>query len=309
MSLRLSTAIHPPSKQALPGHHDAMWEVAKGVDFDRDTEVPTDSDGSSQSDIGFSSGRANTSSTLRSVSSLSAEQLVDSPRTPASRRSSSHALLYLHVDEEGRVQVVDSRPKQLALTPSKRSVLSQIASPSIGMPPGLSLDTPHTPPPGLSLLLETGSISADASASEYSDAGCPTSSFVWTVDARKLVSDHKVIVSPSFEVELAAQTVPFKVILTPKEVTLRKGGQSFKRSRGMGSIQLKCESAGDFAEMAQVKFSVGRSLSRGPVLHDFGQSGVCSLKSEIDTWNFTQAVDEASQSFDIRIEILCNKGA
>merc|ERR1712124_15265 len=130
-----------------------------------------------------------------------------------------------------------------------------------------------------------------------------TNTISWAVDARKLNSDHKVIVSQTCELHLKGRPVPFKVILTPKEVTNRKGGQSFKRSRGVGSIQLKCDSEEPFTEVVRVKFSVGRSLSRGPVVHDFSQTGVCSLKSDQENWDFSKAVDRASQKFDIRVQV------
>eukprot|EP00929_Paragymnodinium_shiwhaense_P101540 TRINITY_DN646_c0_g1_i1.p1 TRINITY_DN646_c0_g1~~TRINITY_DN646_c0_g1_i1.p1 ORF type:complete len:306 (-),score=35.31 TRINITY_DN646_c0_g1_i1:328-1245(-) len=286
-------------------------KLTKVMDFERDTAVPTDSDSSSRSDAGCFSGRAERryhKSAGRSIATSSVDKLTVS-------LVNSGSPLWLALDAEGRWQAVESPEQELTDTPTMASMLipNTSFSPCPPLPRGLSSEAPILPPPGLFLLpMDTAPGAQDALATEYSDAGCPgmmmRGTIEWKVDARKLVSEYKVVVSPSFDVQLAARSVPFKVILAPKEIASRKGGQSFKRSRGKGSIQLKCESADDFTELVEVKFSVGRSLPRGPIVHDFSDSGVCGLPSERGHWNFAHAVDPTSQTVDIRINILC-KGA
>lgn len=61
----------------------------------------------------------------------------------------------------------------------------------------------------------------------------------WTVDARKLKASDKVAVSPAFQVPTAPGN--FRMMLLPKVVDDRKGGASFKRAKGKGLVQVKCE--------------------------------------------------------------------
>eukprot|EP00929_Paragymnodinium_shiwhaense_P096645 TRINITY_DN5829_c0_g1_i1.p1 TRINITY_DN5829_c0_g1~~TRINITY_DN5829_c0_g1_i1.p1 ORF type:complete len:303 (-),score=45.61 TRINITY_DN5829_c0_g1_i1:261-1169(-) len=299
MLSRFAAVAGSASTVALYRSDDALRKAAvKAFDFDVETDVPTDSDESSHGDMGCRTAVA------RSTSSFSSS-LEDSP-TKTGSRMSTYGPLWLITDSRGCVQVVESAVKPTRPTPQRANVLNLASclSPAIRPPPGLWL--PTSPQPGLSLPTPAASESRDTSPSECSYAACAEASTIaWTVDARKLDSDNKVIVSPSFDVDVAGQTVPFKVILTPKETVVKKGGPSFKRSKGHGTIQLKCESAGAFAKPVEIKFAVGRSGLKGPVVHDFDNAGVCTLKRQKAHWNFSQAVDAPSQTFDIRIEILC----
>jgi hypothetical protein len=122
----------------------------------------------------------------------------------------------------------------------------------------------------------------------------------WTVDARKLNSKDNVVVSPSFDL-LLAQPTPFKIMLRPKEMSSRKGGHSFQKSRGLGIVLLKCEVGlpDGFANLT-LRSSVGRAPFARNQVHDFSQSGVCSMSQE---WSFSQAVNEATRSFIVKVEV------
>jgi len=136
----------------------------------------------------------------------------------------------------------------------------------------------------------------------------------WTVDAKKLKGSDKVAVSPSFE--LADYPGNFKIMLVPKAVSDRKGGASFKKAKGRGYVQLKCEAAleGETAAGTMtLRASVGtgnpqdeQEPPRGPVSHNFAECGVCCLSSmkQQEEWNFSKAVDEASQTFEVCLELL-----
>lgn len=294
----------------------ASFETGKKTadPHDLDTEVPTDSERSSLSDLGLATSLSSFSASVASTSST--PDRTTSPRTPESyssggfpdRATSFNEHLepkWLIIDSMGRLQVVQKPQSNVPSPTLTSSSQTDLLSP----PPGLPLETAVLPPPpGLPVPVKLATPDPKPSWQDSPPSseteGDSTNTILWSIDSRKLNSDHKVIVSPSFELELMGRPVPFKVMLTPKEVTNRKGGQSFKRSRGVGSIQLKCESVEDFTEVVSVKFSVGRSLARGPVVHDFSQTGVCSLKSDQENWDFTKAVDRVSQSFDIRVQIL-----
>merc|ERR1712139_312928 len=66
----------------------------------------------------------------------------------------------------------------------------------------------------------------------------------WTVDARKLRSNHKQLMSPPFELSLGPQNTNalFKMGIYPKEE-----GSSFQKANGHGRVQVKCESEPDKA--------------------------------------------------------------
>lgn len=233
------------------------------------------------------------------------------PRTPQSDSSgdcsaapTTFALLepkWLALDSAGLLQVVDKsvsseRTKESSPAPagSQESMIGSIAP-----PPGVFTDGVVSPPPGSHL----ASLAEPVVTPEPKAEMGPTNTIAWVVDARKLSSDHKVLVSPSFELALAGRIVSFKVFLTSREVTSRKGGHSFKKSRGIGSLQLKCETLSSLTDSVDVTFSVGSGFASGSVVHDFAQTGICSLKGDRDNLDFTKAVDRVSQSFEICVQI------
>eukprot|EP00927_Polykrikos_kofoidii_P073613 TRINITY_DN69630_c0_g1_i1.p1 TRINITY_DN69630_c0_g1~~TRINITY_DN69630_c0_g1_i1.p1 ORF type:complete len:452 (+),score=60.57 TRINITY_DN69630_c0_g1_i1:72-1427(+) len=142
----------------------------------------------------------------------------------------------------------------------------------------------------------------------------------WNVDARKLKVKDKVAVSPSFEFN---DDIPgtFRMMLLPTAVSERKGGASFKKAKGKGSVHVKCESSLDDVHdrILAITFSlrglneddshctddVPRQLTapRGPVMHNFKDSGMCSLPKDQEEWDFGKATDDETQSFVVLLEI------
>jgi len=144
------------------------------------------------------------------------------------------------------------------------------------------------------------------------------SSFVyWTVDAKKLRSNDRLTVSPLFKLcdgHADAPPLPFKMTVTPKVVSDGKGGASFRKAKGKSIIQLKCEAPREDMESYPIRFYLSawsgreedpRTLpERGPVTCNFAQSGICGLPKDCEIWDFPEAVDQASQTFVICLEVL-----
>lgn len=136
----------------------------------------------------------------------------------------------------------------------------------------------------------------------------------WTVDGRKLRGNDKQAVSPPFDLSLGTHgSVTFKMMLYPKTVADGRGGASFKKAKGCGYVQLKCEAELTEA-LAQVNFRLGIGSgdtiqeSRGPVCHNFAQSAVAGLPRDQEEWDFMQVLDENSQTFVVTLEIVPRAG-
>eukprot|EP00747_Dinoflagellata_sp_TGD_P072269 gnl/TRDRNA2_/TRDRNA2_157408_c4_seq5.p1 gnl/TRDRNA2_/TRDRNA2_157408_c4~~gnl/TRDRNA2_/TRDRNA2_157408_c4_seq5.p1 ORF type:complete len:274 (-),score=42.22 gnl/TRDRNA2_/TRDRNA2_157408_c4_seq5:136-876(-) len=136
----------------------------------------------------------------------------------------------------------------------------------------------------------------------------------WTVDARKLRSTDREAVSPPFELSLSP--VQFKMVMRPKASSDGKGGSSFKKSGGRGTLELRCLSKVDTGSGLTVKFRVaigsGSDLStqeafRGPVRHDFAEKPICGLPEGQEEWDFARAVDQETQTFTICLENLMSQ--
>merc|ERR1719210_698683 len=101
----------------------------------------------------------------------------------------------------------------------------------------------------------------------------------WTVDARKLVSMDREHVSPAFDLSFG-EPVQFKMIMRPKVMSDEKGGGSFKKARGRGTIKLRCLNDVDTSVRPVVNFRIAvgsgdpakQAKPRGPVRHDFSES-------------------------------------
>jgi hypothetical protein len=131
----------------------------------------------------------------------------------------------------------------------------------------------------------------------------------WIVDARKLRGNDKQAVSPSFDLNCGGRTLPFKMMIYPKQVTDQKGGASFKKSRGRGSVTIKCEAdltAGSTPLSFRIYTGTGamKQPPRGPVEHDFSASAVCTLPRNIEEWDFAEVQDKASSTFVVGLEVL-----
>lgn len=143
-----------------------------------------------------------------------------------------------------------------------------------------------------------------AKSVECSEAADGSTIVRWAVDARKLTANDKSIVSPTFEV---GSKLPgtFRIMLHPSRFSKR--GVTFKSSEGKGSISLKCDSPPETESMTQIQFFIGDGKTeapRGPVMHDFSQSGVCSLPKDREEWDFTKEVDRASKMLFVCVQIL-----
>jgi hypothetical protein len=140
----------------------------------------------------------------------------------------------------------------------------------------------------------------------------------WTVDARKLKVKDKVAVSPPFELrneKNSAADIPgtFRLMLHPKAVTERKGGGSFRKAKGKGTITVKCESPDGliYDGAVAVKISVGNGSDddteppRGPMQHNFAESSIFSLPCDQDEWDFDRAKNEETSTFVVCLEVTC----
>eukprot|EP00425_Heterocapsa_triquetra_P030168 CAMPEP_0195099108 /NCGR_PEP_ID=MMETSP0448-20130528/58079_1 /TAXON_ID=66468 /ORGANISM="Heterocapsa triquestra, Strain CCMP 448" /LENGTH=361 /DNA_ID=CAMNT_0040133937 /DNA_START=70 /DNA_END=1155 /DNA_ORIENTATION=- len=129
----------------------------------------------------------------------------------------------------------------------------------------------------------------------------------WAVDAKRLRGSDKGLVSPPFELPFSTPA-PFKVMLSPK------GGMSFGKAAGKGSIVLKCgiamENSVDSTRLVKFSLISGKSMdgtlncARGPIRHNFAENGVCNLPKSQQEWDFGKAVNDSSQSVIVCIEIL-----
>jgi len=111
----------------------------------------------------------------------------------------------------------------------------------------------------------------------------------WPVAVARLKSSDKQIVSPAFEA-----------------MGNGKGESGFRKAKGRGHIELKCE-VGSAATLPAMVFSFTiNGICRGPVIHDFTGAPVACLPRETE-WNFLGAVDKSSptqnQTFTVHLDI------
>jgi hypothetical protein len=131
------------------------------------------------------------------------------------------------------------------------------------------------------------------------------------VDARKLKGNDKQAVSPAFELSFGPEfpNVTFKMMIYPKVSSDAKGGASFKKGKGKGYVQLKCEAELSEA-VAQVAVRIGCGADaltqpmRGPIRHNFSHSAVCGLPKDQEEWDFNTVVNPDSQTFLVLLEIV-----
>jgi len=134
----------------------------------------------------------------------------------------------------------------------------------------------------------------------------------WVVSARKLSSnDSHPHVSPAFDLSFgpACPRASFKMLIYPLVVNDKKGGASFKKAGGRGYVELACEETLP-ASVPEVRFRIGigsgekRSAARGPVAHNFAERAVSGLPKKQGLWDFHTAVDKASNTFVVCLEVL-----
>eukprot|EP00928_Gymnodinium_smaydae_P040341 TRINITY_DN27368_c0_g1_i2.p1 TRINITY_DN27368_c0_g1~~TRINITY_DN27368_c0_g1_i2.p1 ORF type:complete len:597 (+),score=119.28 TRINITY_DN27368_c0_g1_i2:46-1791(+) len=128
---------------------------------------------------------------------------------------------------------------------------------------------------------------------------------LWTIDAGKLKGHERQSVSPSFQLPTNLDA-NFRLVLCPKLNPDSKGGASFKKASGWGSVQLKCEASSGIATFL-LSVSDGRPdyrrQPRGPVTHNFAMQSTCGLPKEQEQWDFNKVVDEATQTFVVHLDI------
>jgi hypothetical protein len=130
----------------------------------------------------------------------------------------------------------------------------------------------------------------------------------WSMDARKLRSNDKHAVSPSFELPIKdGPKGPFKIIMQPKPTSLGHGGECFKKSKGRGMLQLKCESD-EFDPCTSLTFSfaIGRGITMQgpctPFTHDFAANAMAEACRTVE-WDFAAAVEAGAQTLDVELRI------
>lgn len=154
--------------------------------------------------------------------------------------------------------------------------------------------------------LEEASNSAPSNLASGSALSDKQASFQWTVDAKKLRGNDRSVVSRPFTLSRDGTFVgaTFKMMLYAKTLREGKGGQSFKMSRGRGSLQLKCERDLGQESLLNIRFSIGGvgGLPRHEksLRHDFAQSAACTTQD----WDFSKGVDEVTQTFVVSVELL-----
>jgi hypothetical protein len=134
----------------------------------------------------------------------------------------------------------------------------------------------------------------------------------WNVDARKLRGSCKQAVSPPFDLNFGSHfpRVPFKIVIYPKSVNDGKGGACFKKARGRGFLQLKCEAqlSGETVANVTFRFSLGsgkrkQDIHTTEISHNFAAYATCDTCRTME-WDFNEAVDEDSGTFSVQLEIV-----
>lgn len=132
----------------------------------------------------------------------------------------------------------------------------------------------------------------------------------WTVDARKLKSSDREAVSPGFALGFP-RPVQFKMVIRPSAVHGSRGGASFKKAKGKGSVELRCLEQVERGRDPPLNFRIavgsGRNFGeapRGPVRHDFSERATCGLPDNLKEWDFSRHVDHETQMLSICLEIL-----
>jgi len=133
----------------------------------------------------------------------------------------------------------------------------------------------------------------------------------WAVKARILGTSDKSVVSPEFLIDVpGVGACPFRMVLVPRAKGDSKGAGSFRKAKGHGKIELKCEAElPEHVPPFKVFLWIGETpcLARGPVQQRFAQQSVCSLPREDDDWDFAAVVDD-SDSFVVHA-LLSSKSA
>eukprot|EP00933_Yihiella_yeosuensis_P075449 TRINITY_DN8485_c0_g1_i4.p1 TRINITY_DN8485_c0_g1~~TRINITY_DN8485_c0_g1_i4.p1 ORF type:complete len:546 (-),score=103.62 TRINITY_DN8485_c0_g1_i4:248-1885(-) len=208
--------------------------------------------------------------------------------------------------------------------PRQTLVLDEVIIPDSTMSPHLALGTPQQlPPPPFAPapVVKAASIPAPPAAPPVEDTealppsgdlaanmikctdstGGGSTYVHWAVDAKKLYSTDARIVSPQFMINVPEYgPLPFKVSLHAKLVINNKRGGGFKKAKGKGSVELKCE-APHLDSSLELAFTIrcGRGATlqppRGPILNNFTEKSCAGLPEGKDEWDF-RSIAEGSGS-------------
>jgi len=139
-------------------------------------------------------------------------------------------------------------------------------------------------------------------------AGSGWSRVQWAVDARKLDGKDKHAVSPSFLIDLPKHgPASFRIQLYPRPTNQGRGGEGFKKAKGRGRIELKCESILS-QDVDAVTFCIGigigskQQTTRGPVSVNFLENTCGGLPKAEEEWEFAHAIDD-SRTFLVYVEL------
>lgn len=128
----------------------------------------------------------------------------------------------------------------------------------------------------------------------------------WTVDARVLKSSDREKVSPPFEVSMDGQEIQFKLCLRPSLTSESRGGASFRKAKGKGSVDMRCLSEISRTCVMTFRVAIGKGSESHKVSrtmkHDFSQKPICQLEGD-DEWDFKTVTDEESQTFVVVLEV------
>lgn len=138
---------------------------------------------------------------------------------------------------------------------------------------------------------------------------------MWAVDAKKLTGKDTQVVSGAFDLPMGArqEKKTFKMMVKAEVTGQERGGASFKKAKGRGSIHLKCESPQiDPDNEVAFKISVhagSTSLEARPasmpVAHNFANNATAGLSAADQVWDFKELVKAAHAShFVVTLQIV-----
>lgn len=129
--------------------------------------------------------------------------------------------------------------------------------------------------------------------------------FRWNLEESLLRKSDREKVSPPLELDVGGITCSFKMVVKPKEVSDGRGGRSFKKAKGKGTIEVLCADQRGISMKFVV--AVGKSGASSfteqsmPIEHDFENKHICSIPNEFD---FQAAVDETLQQFCVSLQVM-----
>lgn len=142
-------------------------------------------------------------------------------------------------------------------------------------------------------------------ASRMLQSGGGPSHVYWTVDAHVVNSRDTKVASPQFLIALPGQKpCPFQLVIYAEARGPRWGSSGFQRARGRGRVELRrCAELPEGHGRITFGIEVGSGRRMQPqrpaVSHDFSLQSCCGLRR----WDFAAAVDPATRSFVIHLEI------